>query len=166
LARAVLGGLAVLLAVGLLATVSGCGEEGAAADATVRVYVSVPLRGPEAQAGRRLCDEAREQAGQGKGGEGHQLRVVCLDASGDGGDWTLAQVGANARRATEDSSAVAYVGEPDAAAREQSRPIVEAAGIAELGGLSGREAVAKVAKAMEEGDASQPRDAVFDAYGR
>ena len=132
----------------------------------MRVYVSAPLQGPEAAAGRRLCDEAREQATRGKGGEGHELRVVCLDASGTGGSWTLAQVGANARRATEDSAAVAYLGEPDPAARKQSRPIVEAAGIAELGGLSGREAVANVVKAMEEGDASQPRDALFDAFGR
>jgi len=166
LARRAHGGLVLLLAVGLLAAASGCGEEGAAAGAVVRVYVSAPLRGPEAAAGRRLCAEAREQAGQGKGGEGHELRVVCLDASGQGSDWTLAQVGANARRASEDSTTVAYVGEPDPVAREQSRPIVEAAGIAELGGLSGREAVAKVAMAMEEGDASQPRDAVFDAFGR
>jgi len=165
LARRVDGGLVLLLAVVSLAAASGCGEEGAAADATVRIYVSAPLRGAEAEAGRKLCDEAREQAEQGKGGEGHELRVVCLDSSG-GGAWTLAQVGANARRATEDSSAVAYVGEPDPAARRQSRPIVEAAGIAELGGFSGRKAVAKVVKAMEEGDPSRPRDAVFDAFGR
>jgi hypothetical protein len=158
--------LVLLLAAGLLAAASGCGEEGAAAGAVVRVYVSAPLRGPEAAAGRRLCDEAREQAAQGKGGEGHELRVVCLDASGDGGGWTLAQVGANARRATEDSATIAYLGEPEPAARKQSRPIVEAAGVAELGGLPGREAVAKVARAMEEGDSGQPRDAVFDAFGR
>jgi hypothetical protein len=159
--------LAILFVpVALAASAAGCGEEGAAAGAVVRVYVSAPLRGPEAEAGRRLCDEARGQAGQGMGDADHELRVVCLDASGDGGRWTLARVGANARRATEDATAIAYVGEPDPAAREQSRPIVEAAGIAELGGLSGREAVAKVVKAMEEGDAGQPRDAVFDAYGR
>jgi len=150
----------------LAALLVGCGEEGAAEGATVRVYVSAPLRGPEAEAGRRLCAEAREQAAQGRGGEGHELRVVCLDASRDGGRWTLAQVGANARRATEDSTTVAYVGEPDPVARRQSRPIVEAAEIAVLGGVSGREAVAKVEKAMEEGDAGQPRDAVFDAFGR
>jgi hypothetical protein len=166
LARRAHGGLVLLLAAGLLAAAGGCGEEGAAAGATVRMYVSAPLRGPEARAGRRLCGEAREQAGQGKSGDGHELRVVCLDASGDGGGWTLAQVGANARRTTEDSATIAYLGEPDPAARKQSRPIVEAAGIAELGGLSGREAVARVVKAMEEGDATQPRDAVFDAFGR
>lgn len=136
------------------------------AGAVVRVYVSAPLRGPEAGAGRRLCGEAREQATQAKGGDGHELRVLCLDASADGGGWTLAQVGANARRATEDSATIGYIGEPEPAARKQSRPIVEAAGVAELGGLSGREAVAKVVRAMEEGDASQPRDAVFDAFGR
>lgn len=151
--------------VALAALVAGCSEEGTAAGATVRVYVSAPLRGPEGTAGRQTCAEAREQASRGRGDEGLELKVVCVDASGGKG-WTLAQVGANARQATEDSTAVAYVGEPAPAAREQSRPIVEAAGIAEIAGLSGREAVAKVAKAIEEGDASQPRNAVFDAFGR
>jgi hypothetical protein len=166
LARRARWGLVLLLVVASPAAAIGCGEEGAAEGATVRVYVSAPLRGAEAEAGRRLCAEAREQVAQGKGSGDRELRVVCLDASGDEGRWTLAQVGANARRATEDSTTVAYVGEPDSAARKQSRPIVEAAGIAELGGLSGREAVAKVVKAMEAGDASQPRDAVLDTFGR
>ena len=149
----------------LTVVASGCGEEGAASGATVRVYVSAPLRGDEAAVGRRLCDEAREQATQGRGGEDLELRVVCLDASGPDGKWTLAQVGANARRATVDSTAVAYVGEPDPPARRQSRPIVDAAGIAELGGLTGREAVAAVTAAIAEGDESEPRQAVFDAEG-
>jgi branched-chain amino acid transport system substrate-binding protein len=149
----------------LVALASGCGEEGAAGGATVTVYLSAPLRGAEAEAGRRLCDEAREQAGQGRGGEDLRLRVVCLDASGPDGGWTLAQVGANARRATEDSTTVAYVGEPDPEARRQSRPIVAAAEIAELGGMSGREAVAAVRAAIAEGDESEPRQAVFDAEG-
>ncbi len=151
--------------VSLVILAAGCGEEGAASGATVTVYVSAPLRGPEAEAGRRVCDEAREQAAQGRGGEELRLRVVCLDASGPDGGWTLAQVGANARRATEDSTAIAYVGEPDPEARRQSRLIVDAAGIAELGGMSGREAVAAVQAAIAEGDESDPRQAVFDAEG-
>lgn len=154
----VLAALAAMLA-------GGCGEEGAASGATVRIYVSAPLRGDEAGAGRRLCAEARERAAQGDPGEELKLRVVCLDASGAGGAWTLARVGANARRATEDSTTVAYVGEPDPRAREQSGPIVDAAEIAELGGFSGREAVAKVATAIAEGDESEPRASVFDALG-
>ncbi|HEU5104857.1 MAG TPA: hypothetical protein VFU11_03370 [Solirubrobacterales bacterium] len=154
--------LAVALAgTGLL----GCGEEGAESGATVRVYVSAPLRGEEGGAGRRLCEEAREQAAKGRGEEDLEMRVVCLDASGGDGRWTLAQVGANARRASEDSAAIAYVGEPAQEARRQSRPIVEAAGIAELAGFTGREAVAEVTAAIAEGDESEPRQAVFDAVG-
>jgi hypothetical protein len=143
----------------------GCGEEGAAEGATVTVYVSAPMRGPEAEAGRRLCAEAREQAAQGKGDADLKLRVVCLDAAGPDGGWTLAQVGANARQATEDSTAVAYVGEPDREARRQSRPILSAAEIAQIGDAGGREAVALVTEALGERDGGDPRDAVFNALG-
>jgi hypothetical protein len=157
--------LLVLLAV-VGAIAAGCGEEGAAGGATVTVYVSAPLRGEEASAGQRLCDEAREQASQGKGDEDElKLRVVCLDAAGPRGAWTLAQVGANARRATEDSTAIAYVGEPDRQARKQSRPIVDAAGIAQIGGRPGREAIARVQAALRESDSDDPRAAVFSALG-
>jgi hypothetical protein len=165
LARRAPGVLLLVVPLVLGAIVAGCGEEGAAGGATVTVYVSAPLRGEEAAAGRRLCDEAREQASQGKGGEELELRVVCLDAAGADGRWTLAQVGANARRATEDSAAVAYVGEPAPQARRQSRPILDAAGIAQVGNTSGREAVAEVLAAIEEGDQGDPRDAVFSALG-
>ena len=155
--------IACLLAVVL---VSGCGEEDAAAGATVRIYVSAPLRGGEAAAGRKLCAGARGGASRSGGKVGDlKLEVVCLDAAGKGGRWTLAQVGANARRATEDSTTVAYVGEPDPGARKQSRPIVAAAEIAELGGLSGGEAVATVVAAIRDGDADHPRETVFKAEG-
>jgi ABC-type branched-subunit amino acid transport system substrate-binding protein len=158
--------LRVLLCAAVLAAiVAGCGEGGAAGGATVRVYVSAPLSGEEAVAGRRLCQGARSAAARAGRVEDRKLEVVCLDAAGGAERWTLAQVGANARRATEDSTAVAYVGEPDPQARKQSRPIVDAAEIAELGGLSGEEAVARVIAAIGDGDASQPRDAVFKAEG-
>lgn len=157
-------GLSALLLLGLLGAVASCGEEGGAADgATVTVYVSAPLRGDEAAAGRVLCDEAREQAAQGKGGDVLKLRIVCLDASGPDGRWTLEQVAANARRATEDSTAVAYVGEPALAARQQSRPILDAAKIAQIGGTRGREAISQVQVALREDEQSDPRDTVFSA---
>jgi hypothetical protein len=151
LARKGLWVLLLALAVG----VAGCGEEGGAGgEAVGTVYVSSP--------DRLLCDEAREQASQGKGGEEPELRVVCLDA-GPKGEWTLAQVGANARRATEDSTAVAYVGEPERKARRQSQPILEAAGIATFGSANGREAVAEVRAALRETEGADPRQAVLDA---
>ncbi len=152
-----------LLVVLLALAVGGCGEGGAAEGARLNVYVSAPLSGPEASAGRPICAEARREAQRAGQPGGFELRVVCLDAAGPEGRWTLARVGANARRATEDSTAIAYLGEPERATRRQSLPIVEAAGIAELGSLSGREAVARVAAAIDESDSSDPRQAVFDA---
>jgi ABC-type branched-subunit amino acid transport system substrate-binding protein len=154
----------VSLLVVLLALVgAGCGEGGAEEGAQLSVYVSGPLSGTEAEVGRQICDEARREARAAGEPGGFELRVVCLDAAGQEGRWTLAQIGANARQATEDSTAVAYLAEPEPAARRQSLPIVEAAGIAELGELSGKAAVAQVATAIEESDSDDPRQAVFDA---
>lgn len=159
-------GASLLLAAVLVVGASGCGDEGAEAGATVSVYVSAPLGGAEAATGRRLCAEAREEAERRGNRAGDlKLRIVCLDAAGSGGHWTLARVGANTRRATEDSTTVAYVGEPDPKARRQSRPIVAAAGIAAVGGAGGREAISEVLAAIREDDGGDPRDAVFDALG-
>lgn len=157
---------ALVLVAAAVTGVGGCGEGGAEAGARVTVYVSAPLSGAEAAAGKRLCEGARGEAARVGGKvEDLELAVVCLDAAGDGGRWTLAQVGANARRATEDSTTVAYVGEPDPRARKQSRPIVDAAEIAELSEFSGEAAVKAVIAAIREGDASEPRQAVFKAEG-
>jgi len=155
-------GVVVLVALSVLVA-AGCGEGGAEEGARLNVYVSAPLSGGEAELGRVICDEARREARRAGEPGGFELRVVCLDVAGPEGRWTLAQVGANARQATEDSTAVAYLAEPEQAARRQSLPIVEAAGIAELGRLSGKEAVAQVAAAIEESDSDDPRQAVFDA---
>ncbi|HEY5942499.1 MAG TPA: hypothetical protein VIT89_06550 [Solirubrobacterales bacterium] len=155
-------GVALLLVLFALGA-AGCGEGGAEEGARLNLYVSAPLNGAEAATGKRICAEAREEARRAGEPGGYELRVVCLDAAGPEGRWTLAQVGANARRATEDSTTVAYLGEPIREARLHSLPIVEAAGIAELGRFSGEEAVAKVAAAIEESDSNDPRQAVFDA---
>ncbi len=145
---------------------AGCGEGGAEAGARVTVYVSAPLHGAEAAAGRRLCEGARREVERAGGEvEDLELEVVCLDAAGETGRWALSRVGANARRASEDATTVAYVGEPEEGARKQSRPIVDAAGIAAIGGVSGEEAVTRVVAAIRDGDASEPRQAVFEAEG-
>lgn len=158
-------GRRLLLVLGLVLAVSvaGCGEEGASEGAELTVYVSAPLRGPEGQDGERLCAEAHQAARGVRTAGDHALRVVCLDASGPDGGWTLAQVGGNARRATEDSTSVAYVGEPTRAARRQSQRILEAAEIAQLGGVGGEEAIETVIAALDEDDSNDPRAVVFDA---
>jgi hypothetical protein len=70
-------------------------------------------------------------------------------------------VGANARRATEDSAAIAYLGVPDPAASRFSDPILEAAGIARLSGASGADEMARVLRAVADAEpGSSLRDAV------
>ncbi|HYH53290.1 MAG TPA: hypothetical protein VD761_04090 [Solirubrobacterales bacterium] len=152
-----------LLVAAIALGASGCGEEGAEEGATLNVYVSAPLQGAEGQQGRQLCDEAREQAAKGRGDEDFELRVICLDASGPEGDWTLAKVGSNARKATEDSASIAYIGEPTRAARKQSQPIIEAAEIAAMGSRNGKEAIKAITAVLEEDDSDDPRATVFDA---
>lgn len=93
------------------------------------------------------------------------MRVVCLDDTGGGRRWTLAAVGANARRATEDSSTVAYIGEPDPAATRFSQPILEEAGIAQLTGISTATAMTKLLKAIRAAsDSESPREAVSNDF--
>ena len=149
-------GRGVLLLLGAVLAVAavGCGEEGAEEGAELTVYVSAP--------GQRLCDEARAEAQGVKTAGDHTLRVVCLDVGPKGGG-TLAKVGSNARRATEDSTTVAYIGEPDRETRKQSQPILGTAEIAQLGEFDGREAIKTVIAAIDEGDSEDPRAAVFDA---
>lgn len=66
----------------------------------------------------------------------------------------LAQIGANARRATEDASAVGYIGEPTRAASRFSEPILETAGIAQLSQTSGTAAMKKLLQAVDEAGGS------------
>lgn len=144
----------------------GCGEsEGVAEDATVSVYVSAPLHGEEAARGRLLCAGAKRQLAQRGGRAGSvRVRVVCLDDAAGASRWRLAAVGANARRAVEDSSTVAYVGELEPEATRFSRPIVEAAGIAQVSGVSGATAMVEILKAIGAADdGDQLRQAVSES---
>jgi len=119
----------------------------------VRVYVTEPLcEGAEAELARR-------------GGEAGDLRVraVCLPSAESSQGLDLAQIGANARRATEDSSSIAYIGERTRAASRFSAPILEEAGIAQLSAITGAAAMRKLLRAAgNTGDPSSPRQSVFD----
>jgi hypothetical protein len=66
----------------------------------------------------------------------------------------LAQIGANARRATEDAAAIGYIGEPTHAASRFSEPILEEAGIAQLPQISGAAAMKKLLQAVDEAGSS------------
>jgi hypothetical protein len=126
------------------AAVAGCGGNGGVAEgAKVNVYVTSPL-----------CGGAEGELAR-SGGEAGDLRlhVVCLPSGQRSGKLDLAQIGANARRATEDSSAIAYIGEPTRAAARFSEPILEEAGIAQLPASDGATAMAELLQALSRASA-------------
>ncbi len=129
------------LVAGVLAglILSGCGTEEVGADAVVTAYVAAPF-----------CAEAeRELVGEGGRAGEVRVRVRCLAEPRRGNRLALAAVGANARRTSEDSTAVGYL-EPAGPANRFARPIVEAAGIAFLRGDSGEAAMARLLRAIAE----------------
>lgn len=130
----------------------GCGEgEGVAEDATVTAYVAAPL-----------CAGAK-RALEGEDGRAGSVRVraICLPDIRRGTRLSLAVVGANARRATEDSTTVAYIELP--ATPSFSRPIVEAAGIPVIRSKAGATAMDRLLGAIGEADSGALRDSVREA---
>lgn len=141
--------LAVAFGALLIAGV-GCGEgEGVSAGATVAAYVEAPL-----------CVEAERELARENGRAGDvRVRAVCLEGTGEGKQLDLATIGANARRATEDSATVGYIELPSEPSF--SRPIVEAASIAVIRTSSGATAMASLLAAIRDADdSSSLRDQV------
>ena len=93
-----------------------------------------------------LCAEARPayKANPQPGGE--PVSLVCLDRVVHGR--TLAAIGAGARKATETSAAIAYVGEADRRSVDFSAPILEAAGIGTVSDSDGAAAMRRVLSAV------------------
>jgi branched-chain amino acid transport system substrate-binding protein len=123
-------GLAALL---LALVVAGCGIAGTPKiSAPVTVYVSLPLTGPHGSEGRDSADGARLALEQAEGKAGSiQVRAVYLDDA-KGRIWDPVAVGANARRAVQDSSAAAYIGELDSEPTRASVPITNDAGLVQV----------------------------------
>lgn len=122
--------LAVLV---LALAVAGCGIAGTPkVEAPVTVYVSLPMTGPHGGEGRDAADGVRLalEGAQGKAGS-IQVRAVYLDDA-RGKVWDSVAVGANARRAVQDSSAAAYIGELDSEPTRASVPITNNAGLVQV----------------------------------
>lgn len=89
------------------------------------------------------------------------MSLVCLDRVVSG--HSLASIGAGARRASEDSTTIGYIGEADPKSTRFSRPILEAAGIAALSGDDGAAAMATLLRAVRRNaEAGDLRGAVRD----
>ncbi|HET7053701.1 MAG TPA: hypothetical protein VFI09_07285 [Solirubrobacterales bacterium] len=112
--------------------------------ATVTAYVAGPL-----------CAEAKRELGRDGAEAGDvRVRVVCLPSSERGGKLDLATIGANARRATEDSSSIAYIGEPSKAASRFAETILEEARIRQYAATPGARAMSQLLSALEAGRVS------------
>ncbi|MDQ2676721.1 MAG: hypothetical protein M3Y34_07915 [Actinomycetota bacterium] len=125
--------------VGLLAALAGCGGSEAEGDPTLTVYVSAPLTGPAGADGRDVADGARlALADAGGEAAGVEVEARYLDVAGRNESRSDPVTAArNARTATEDSTAIAYVGELDSAASRISVPITNSAGILQVAPGSG-----------------------------
>jgi branched-chain amino acid transport system substrate-binding protein len=112
---------------------AGCATPGSGIQAgeQVTVYVSMPLRGPEAVDGRDVVRGAKLALADARGRAGElAVRAVYLDDTGDRGArarWSQAVAAANARDAAEDSSAIAYLGDLATGATRASLPITNEA---------------------------------------
>jgi branched-chain amino acid transport system substrate-binding protein len=112
----------------------GCGGGGGGGvnGETVTAYVSLPLRGPEALAGEGAANGVKLALGRAGGRVGGlRVRAIYLDDT-RGGRWSLARSGANARRASEDSAAIGYIGDLDSGATRASLPITNQAGMVQI----------------------------------
>jgi branched-chain amino acid transport system substrate-binding protein len=111
----------------------GCAAPGSGIQAGehVTVYVSMPLRGPQRAAGRDVADGARLALARANGRVGPlSVRAIYLDDTGGRGaaaGWSGAAAAANARRAAEDSTAIAYIGDFDSGASRSSLPVTNEA---------------------------------------
>jgi len=140
----------------LLAAVVGCGGEGVEGGATVTAYVAAPL----------CADAKRELISSGNQAGDLDVRAVCLPSSRDGKKLELSKVGANARRATEDSTTVAYLEAPDPRAARFTHPILESAEIPWISNSSGQKAMARLLALLAEAGSGSVRESIREALNQ
>jgi branched-chain amino acid transport system substrate-binding protein len=127
---------ALLLLVAGLA-LGGCrgGEESTRiSGGTVTVYASVPRHGVSHAAGAAVAAGQRLALADAGGRAGDlRVRLVSLDSTEPGDRlWDPEQVNANAERAADDDTTIAYLGEVDYGASAVSVPITNDAGILQV----------------------------------
>ena len=126
--------IALLLAAALLGGCSAGGDDGG--DPTLTVYVSLPMRGALAADGRDAADGARlALADAGGEAAGTVVEGVYLDdtaGSGARARWSPVSAAANARRATQDATAIAYLGDFESGATRASLPVTNTAGLLQV----------------------------------
>ncbi|HKT83014.1 MAG TPA: hypothetical protein VJQ84_04175 [Solirubrobacterales bacterium] len=120
--------------------------------ATVTTYVEAPL-----------CAEAQRELRRHDWRAGDlKLRAVCLASPQGARRIDLATVGANARRATEDSTAVAFLEVPDPRVSRFTHPILGKAEIPWLAEDSGGAAMSRLLELVESAGSGSLRQQLRD----
>lgn len=146
--------MAVAAACGLLVAAAGCGSgTGVSDDATVTAYVEAPL-----------CAAAKQELVRQDGRAGDlRVQAVCLSSPHEAKKLNLATLGANARRATEDSTTVAYLEAPHPRASRFTHPILETAEVPWISEDSGAGAVRHLIELIESADSGSLRKSLNEA---
>jgi branched-chain amino acid transport system substrate-binding protein len=126
--------IAAASAASALSACGGSSSAGTTSQNVVDIYSSLPLTGasrsqsvPMANGMALALAQAHDRAGD------FIVHYASLnDATASAGKWDPSQTAANARKATSDPKAVAYLGEFNSGASEISIPILNQAGIAQI----------------------------------
>jgi len=113
---------------------SGSNSSGGSGGKTLTIYSSVPLQGSLRPAAEALVNGAKlalEQAGN-KAGDFKIKYVPLDDSTAQAANWTPEATSANALKAAQDKSAVAYIGEFNSGASKVSIPILSEAGVPQI----------------------------------
>ena len=132
----------LLVVMALAATVAACGDDdegggggGAGeAQATLKVYSSLPLQGAAREQNVAIVNGAElalEQAG-GRAGDFTIEYESLDDSTAQAGGWEPGATTANARRAAQDDATIAYIGEFNSGATALSLPLLNEAGIMQI----------------------------------
>ncbi len=146
-----LAATALLVAATLL---GGCSSGGDGdGDPALTVYVSLPPSGD----GGDAADGAR-MALEDAGGEAGGIPVTAefLDAWGTVDRWTPQQAAANARAATQDSTAIAYLGDFESGATRASLPVTNSARLLQVSPASAAAGLVEAPPGEDELPAAQP----------
>ena len=118
---------------------SGCGGNDDDRDQTnptgsLTIYSSMPLRGADGDEGRDIVNGQKLALAEAGGiVNGFRVKFVSLDSSeGPAAPWEPGAVAGNARRAVQDRSTIAYLGDFASGASAISAPITNAAGILQV----------------------------------
>jgi branched-chain amino acid transport system substrate-binding protein len=131
-------GVPVLAACGGSGSSSGSSESGSTGSTTLTIYSSLPLQGPSRAQSVSIVN-AQKLALKEVGGRigPFTIKFASLDDStAEAGRWDPGQTSANARRAAQDRTTIAYLGESSSGASAISIPIMNAVGVLQVSPLA------------------------------